>query len=273
MNKRKSRASSSSSPSFSSDQKREFHKMMKERLVIKERGFKLPPQFYPQICNEIEKRGWKVLVKPGFGCETSVHEFYANARIDDKEKENPIDQPAYKSWFRNTEIDYSVAAIHQLLNLPESDPYQGRLLSYQELMHPPIHDEISQAIAIPGATWQRNSTRLLKRHVTSDARIWSQFTMSTVLPVSHTYSMNHSEALLLYCIIKQCPIDVSRIIADKISEVSNSNKQDSRLPYPWLITKLVQSQKSGYSIKMPIMPEPILDSKEVHRVTETAAKD
>src|ERR1044072_3837671 len=111
-----------------------MNKMRKERAVIKERGFNLHPQFYPQICSEIETRGWKVLVKPEWGCEALVHEFYANARLDDKEKGNPLDQPAYKSLFRGTEIDYSAAAIRHLLNLTERDPYQGRLLYYHELL-------------------------------------------------------------------------------------------------------------------------------------------
>ena len=59
-----------------------------KQAVIQEKGFNLRPCFYPQFSGEIRTRGWKLLAKPDLGCEKLIHEFYANARLGDHEKEH-----------------------------------------------------------------------------------------------------------------------------------------------------------------------------------------
>src|ERR1044072_8171242 len=97
-------------------------------MVIQERGFNLPPRFYPQFSEEIKTRGWTKLANPDWGCEELVRDFYANARIDEYEKEHSRGVPTYKAWFRGMLIDY---------NLPAHDPYHKKL-SYHEMMDSPL---------------------------------------------------------------------------------------------------------------------------------------
>ena len=199
-------------------------------MVIQERGFNLPPRFYPQFSEEIKTRGWTKLANPDWGCEELVHDFYANARIDEYEKEHSRGEPTYKAWFRGKLIDYSAVAIRTILDLPECHPYLKKL-SYHEMLDPPMYKELVDTISIPGASWQRDTSCLMTQHLTWDARVWSQFTVSTLMPSDRTYSLTHEDALLIYCIIKQCPIDMSRIISEKIYEVANSSEEDAWLGY------------------------------------------
>ena len=92
-------------------------------VMIQERGFNLPPRFYPQFSEEIKTRGWTKLANPDWGCEELVHDFYTHARID----EFMHGEPTYKAWFRGMLIDYSAAAIHSVLGLPAHDPYHNKL--------------------------------------------------------------------------------------------------------------------------------------------------
>ena len=133
------------------------------QVVIQERGFNLFPRFYPQFSEEIKTRGWKKLANPDWGCDELVHDFYANARIDEYEKEHSRGETTYKAWFRGELIDYSAAAIRTILDLPECDPYHKKL-SYHEMLDSPLHEEIVETISIPGASWHRDNDCL--RHNT-----------------------------------------------------------------------------------------------------------
>jgi hypothetical protein len=101
---------------------------------------------------EIRTRGCQFLAKPDLGCHELVHEFFANARLGDYEKERSQGNPTYKSWFRGKSIDYSADAISTILDLPEVDPYH-RKLSYHEMLNSPLLEEIIEEIAIPGTSW------------------------------------------------------------------------------------------------------------------------
>src|ERR1044072_3376682 len=113
------------------------------------------------------------------------------------------------------------------------------------MLNPPLYEEIIETIAIPRASWQRDNAYMLVQHLTWEARVWSHFSTSTIMPVDHTYSLKLEDALLVYCIIKKCPIDVSRIISKKIFEVANSSKPDTWLPYPGLNISSQPNQDSG----------------------------
>src|ERR1044072_1628751 len=136
------------------------------QALIQERGFNLFPRVYPCFSDEIKTRGWKKLANPDWGCHELVHEFFANARMDEFEKERSVGKPTYKAWFRGEWIDYSAPAIRYLLILPKCDPYRKKL-SYHEMLNPPLHEEILETIAIPGARWQRDGGSLLIKHLTS----------------------------------------------------------------------------------------------------------
>src|ERR1044072_4329325 len=240
-------------------------------MVIQERGFNLPPRFYPQFSEEIKTIGWTKLDNPDWGCDELVHDFYANARIDEFEKKHSRGEPTYKAWFRGMLIDYSAAAIRTILDLLARDPYHKKL-SYHEMLDPPLHEEIVETISIPGAYWQRDTFCLMTPHIPWEARVWSKFTRSILLPSHSTYRPTYEDALLIYCIIKQCPIDVGRIISEKIYEVANSSEEDTWLPHPGLLTILVQSQMP-YLIETPIFPAPMIDVKGICQLRDIAEKD
>ena len=54
--------------------------------------------------------------------------------------------------------------------------------------------------------------------------------------------------------------------------MANSSELDTWLPYPGLITRLVQSQMP-YLIETPIFPGPVIDVKEICRLRDLAERD
>src|ERR1044072_7636753 len=237
-------------------------------VVIQERGFNLPQRFYPQFSEEIKARGWTRFANKNWGYEELVHDFYANARID----EFIQGKPTYKSWFRGMLIDYSAAAIHSILNLLARDPYHKKLSYHEMLDSPPLYEEVADTIAIPGAYWQRDTFYSMTTQITWEALVWSKFTLSTLMPSDRPYRLTYKDALLIYCLIKQCPIDVGRIISEKIREVANSDEEDTWLPYHGLLTRLVQSHMP-YLIVEPIYPAPMIDVKGICELRDKAESD
>src|ERR1044072_5612938 len=237
-------------------------------FVIQERGFNLPPQVYPQFNDEIKTRGWTRLANPSWGCFELVHDFYEHARIEDFMK----GKPTYTTWFRRKFIDYSAAAINSILNLPARDPYHKKLSYHEMLDSTPIYEEVAETIAIPGAFWQKENFYLMTTQITWEALVWSKFTLSTLMPSDRPYRLTYEDALLIYCIIKHYPIDVGRIISEKIREVANSDEEDTYLPYPGLLTILVQTHMP-YLIEDPIFPAPVSDVKGIGELRDNAERD
>ena len=108
--------------------------------------------------------------------------------------------------------------------------------------------------------------------ITWEALVWSKFTLSTLMPSDRPYRLTYEDALLIYCIIKHYPIDVGRIISEKIREVANSDEEDTYLPYPGLLTILVQSH-IPYLIADPIFPAPVIDVKGICELRDKSERD
>src|ERR1044072_3784103 len=181
-------------------------------FVIQERGFNLPPQVYPQFNDEIKTRWWTRLANPSWGCFELVHDFYEHARIEDFMK----GKPTYTSWFRRKFIDYSVAAVNSILNMPARDPYHKKLSYHEILDSAPIYDEVADTIAIPGAFWQKETFYLMTTQITWEAVVWSHFVLDSLFPNSNKSENRVDAALLIYCLMADIPIDVARGISYKI---------------------------------------------------------
>src|ERR1044072_128844 len=108
--------------------------------------------------------------------------------------------------------------------------------------------------------------------ITWEALVWSKFTLGTMMPSDRPYRLTYEDALLIYCIIKQCPVDVGRIVSEKIHEVAISTEEDTWLPYPGLLTRLVQSHMP-YLIVEPISPAPMIDVKGICELRDKAEGD
>ena len=63
-----------------------------------------------------------------------------------------------------------------------------------------------------------------------------------------------------------------KIISEKIFKVANSSTLESWLPYPGLITRLVQGHMP-YQIETPIFPGPEINLKEICRLRDLAERD
>src|ERR1044072_3473379 len=120
--------------------------------------------------------------------------------------------------------------------------------------------------------WQKETFYLMTTQITWEALVWSKFTLSTLMPSDRPYRLTYEDALLINCLIKQCPIDVGRIISEKIREVANSDEEDTWLPFPGLLTILVQSHRP-YLIEEPIFPAPVIDVKGICELRDNAKRD
>ncbi|MED6199773.1 hypothetical protein PIB30_079033 [Stylosanthes scabra] len=77
---------------------------------------------YPEIKEQITRRGWKRLASPRQEIAKSmIQEFYANAARSEEEMEG-LDEHPYKSYVRGKEINFSPDNIRRVIRFRQATP-------------------------------------------------------------------------------------------------------------------------------------------------------
>ncbi|MED6196340.1 hypothetical protein PIB30_046575 [Stylosanthes scabra] len=97
-----------------------FEETILKKEIIPEKGFDCDEE-YPEIKEQIYKRGWRRLVNPREVSKNLVREFYANSNRSKEEMEELQVHP-YTSHVRGVEIGFSLANLARVMRFKEETP-------------------------------------------------------------------------------------------------------------------------------------------------------
>ncbi|MED6162407.1 hypothetical protein PIB30_070170 [Stylosanthes scabra] len=165
-----------------------FEEHLAKKSVTPETCFELQEDEYPEIQEEIAKRGWRRLSKPRIKIsKVLIQEFYANA-VRTKEEVASGENYPYQSYMRGVTIDFSAANIRDTLRIHHLTPgaqtdFKTRQMEDKRL------DEVIRDICIPGARWKMSSSQpdqpiqLRREDLTPLARGWAEFIIHSIIPI------------------------------------------------------------------------------------------
>ncbi|MED6214221.1 hypothetical protein PIB30_100870 [Stylosanthes scabra] len=220
-----------------------FEEHVASKSVTPEIGFDLQEDQYPEIKEQIAKRGWKRLSNPRTKISNLlIQEFYANAA---RTKEEIADAEAhpYKSYVRGVQIDFSADNIKQILRIKnntqgaESD-FDTRQRRDQRL------NKVIEEICVPGAKWKMSSSQpnqpiqLKRQDLAPLARGWHEFIIHSIIPTGNKSEITVARAILIHSIIKGDDVMAEELIADSIVITAEGVQGRSKLIFSSTIYRL-----------------------------------
>ena len=227
-----------------------------------------PGEFQEFFQDKIEKRKWKKLLSFPLKCnEELVHEFYSNAL--------PRQEIGSfrTSMVRGTKVRYDVVTINKFLKTDFQD-LEAQSCTYFELKDKDDFDpdKLAKVLCIPGKSYVKakesnKAYKFKKDALRTITQISMSFAFSNVAPTLHTSNLNRQRASLIYCILANIPINIGKVISDKIHSLASSknfgeeDSADKPLVFPALIIALCAYQKAKMfvrflkSLKKPITKE------------------
>ncbi|MED6120534.1 hypothetical protein PIB30_021698 [Stylosanthes scabra] len=164
-----------------------FDEIVSRNKIIPEVGFNLKEGTYPEVREQILRRGWRRLASPRSEvAKAMVKEFYANvARTE--EQVAGLDEHPYTSHVRGKRIDFSPENIRRVMRFKEETPgaqhnYHHRRPANEEL------NEVLRDLCEEGATWKMGKGKdpkpiqLRRPELTNLARGWQEFIIHNLLP-------------------------------------------------------------------------------------------
>ncbi|MED6210460.1 hypothetical protein PIB30_064303 [Stylosanthes scabra] len=220
-----------------------YQQYIHKKGVTPEKQFDLQEGQYPEIAEQISRRGWKRLSKPRTKISKAlVHEFYVNAVRTEEELASGEDYP-YTSFFRGVKVNFSAAKIRQVLRIrfmtqgAEID-FKTRQMEDQRL------EEVIRDICMPGARWKISSSQpphpiqLRRQGLTPVARGWAEFIIHSMIPIGNESEITVVRAVLIHSIIKEHDVTVEELIADNIAVLAKGVQGRSKLCFPSTIYRL-----------------------------------
>jgi len=83
--------------------------------------------------------------------------------------------------------------------------------------------------------------KILRKDLTTLARVWSVLSYSNLAPTSHTSDLTVDRDRLIFGLVSQMDMNVGALISSQITSMAQSNS--SRLRFPALITALCKSRR------------------------------
>nr|KYP50043.1 hypothetical protein KK1_028198 [Cajanus cajan] len=221
---------------------------LEPRQKIAERRVELNAGEYMEFQGELIRRKWNKLATPENKYnEDIIKEFYANAFPLQKHDQTR------NSWVREVIVSYARDAINEYLGSPYSlgddglDEY-GRLKKARAFKA----DKMVKLLCLPGCTYTvgvtGNPVSILRKNLTTIARIWQNFLYCNVYSIIHISDLNMPRATLLYSILTKDGVDITLIISDEIHKVVLSTPSligvSKPLGFPGLLTGLCKASGS-----------------------------
>ncbi|MED6214053.1 hypothetical protein PIB30_099228 [Stylosanthes scabra] len=198
---------------------------------------------YPEIREQIALRGWRRLAAPKTEIsETLIHEFYANAIITEKEKEEHGGH-SYKSFVRGVPVKFSPENIRRVMWFKAE--VEGARTNFETRQaHDQQLDNVLADLCMPGATWkvstgqQKVSIQLRRQELNPLARGWHELSIHSLISSSNRSEIPVIRAILIHCIMNGEDVHAEEIIADKIVRIAQGIKEKGKLGFPSTIYKL-----------------------------------
>ncbi|KAK7257104.1 hypothetical protein RIF29_30832 [Crotalaria pallida] len=212
----------------------------KKKSCVEENAIVLKDGVREIVMQEVFRRKWPLLCfkSPHVPDEILVKEFYANAwRQDDP-------NPTFMSYSRGDYIKYDSHTINALLGGLDNFESKDEYTLMKDAPYPEA--EIEKELLMDDCHWVRDAETGHALHIKYDQlkpvpQVWADIMLSNILPKSKCTELNKEHALLLYAICTGKSIDVGAVIAAEIHRMAQSTEGD--LPYPVLITRLLESQR------------------------------
>ncbi|MED6138335.1 hypothetical protein PIB30_073428 [Stylosanthes scabra] len=220
-----------------------FEEHLAKKSVTPETCFELQEDEYPEIQEEIAKRGWRRLSEPRTKIsKVLIQEFYANA-IRTKEEVASGENYPYQSYVRVVTIDFSAANIRDTLRICHLTPgaqtdFKTRQREDQRL------DEVIKDICVPGVRWKMSSSQphqpiqLRRQDLIPLARGWAEFIIHSIIPIGNKSEITIPRAILIHSIIKGEDVKVEELISDNIAICAEGVQGRGKLIFPSTIFRL-----------------------------------
>ncbi|MED6199916.1 hypothetical protein PIB30_080280 [Stylosanthes scabra] len=218
------------------------------KKIIPEVGFNLTDEEYPEIGEQISKRGWRRLASPKSEIAKSmIREFYANVARTEEQMEGRDTHP-YTSHVRGVKIDFFLENIRRVMRFKENTPraqhnYHHRRPTSEEL------DEVLRDLCVEGATWKMGKGRnpkpiqLRRPKLHPLARGWQEFIINNLVPTGNKSEITVARAMLIHSIMRGDEIRAEEIIADNIILITQGLGGKRKFGFPSTIYKLCRAAK------------------------------
>ncbi|MED6188776.1 hypothetical protein PIB30_089109 [Stylosanthes scabra] len=194
-----------------------FEEHLAKKSETPETCFELQEDEYPEIQEEIAKRGWRKLSKP----RTKIS----------------------KSYVKGVTIDFFAANIRDTLRIHHLTPraqtdFKTRQMEDQRL------DEVIRDICILGARWKMSSSQpdqpiqLRRQDLTPLARGWAELIINSIIPIRNKSEIIVPRAILIHSIIKGDDVRVEELISDNIAIIVEGVQGRGKLIFPSTIYRL-----------------------------------
>ncbi|MED6177179.1 hypothetical protein PIB30_095551 [Stylosanthes scabra] len=182
---------------------KQFEKHVAKKTVTLETNFELQKDQYPEIQEQIAKRGWKRLTNPRTKISNLlIQEFYANA-VRTKKEIASGEAYRYQSYVRGVNIDFSAANIREILRIRDNTPGAETDFNIRQREDQKL-DEVIREICVPGNK--------------------SEITVA--------------RAVLIHSIIKGDDVRTEELIADNIPIIAEGVQGSGKLIFPSTIYRL-----------------------------------
>jgi len=82
--------------------------------------------------------------------------------------------------------------------------------------------------------------KILRKHLTTLAQVWSVLSYSNLAPTSHTSDLTVDRARLIFGLVSHLDMNIGALISSQMTYIAQSNT--SRLGFPALITHYVEPE-------------------------------
>ncbi|QCD93941.1 hypothetical protein DEO72_LG5g2018 [Vigna unguiculata] len=254
---------------FSSEDAAERFVEIMSRSLIPERKVKLNPGEYDEFRLKLERRNWHRVLGdlPNEIDETLVKEFYTNAY-------QQVRNGPRQAKVRGKTIKYDRRTLNTFLRTtcapPGQDTPYSAFMSCQK-----DFDEIASVLCLLGHTFvlgvNGTPVRLLRKHLTSLAQMWSAFSYTNLRPNTHTSDLNLERSYLIFGIITGLDMDVGALISHDIAYTADA--ANVNLGFPAIITTLCREKGLVSDVNVLLSLAPPLDKKFFHKNCTNRAVD
>ena len=255
------------------DKARYYERELCNRGLVRERGFAFTEaESEPAVQRFKEvifRRQWERYVRTRRAAlKELVREFYANTLAGNPKPA----EPSFTSYYRGCVIQYSATRIREHLGLLPVEVERTRLNSTSPTLHDLLNAylaaDVAATICQPGKTWA-TPTKIEKADLSQEAAVWAHFALDSLVPVSNKSDIRNVPALVLYCLVRDIPMDLAEFISYQIYATLNVEKAGRHLPFPGLVTELVKAQvpesiwrEASREVEQP---QPAIDEAEIRR--------
>ncbi|KAM6568784.1 hypothetical protein CsatB_016769 [Cannabis sativa] len=196
-----------------------YEKLIK-RSIIRERGFEYQDTpferdlGYEVIRGEIARRQWQKFCDAehvGKANQNIVCEFFANYPY--KGGNNTV-------YVRGVSVSVTVESINKFFSLPtlSADQDERRIaLDREVLSDVAIAQELGQEGTRFHVEGNQNQKFLYWWQLNPEARAWTYFVNSRILPTSHTSSLDYERCVIVYAIMARMTFDIGWVILRNIN--------------------------------------------------------